>query len=96
MAEQVTEIPADHEAHHGGLVDLGTVADRHQLAVAQHRDPVGQIHDLAQAVADVDDPDPVGAQRADHREQALRLVLGQRGGRLVQAQQPHARAAGRA
>ena len=96
MAEQVTEIPADHEPHHGGLVDLGGVADRHQLAVAQHRDPVGQIHDLAQAVADVDDPDPVGAQRADHREQALRLVLGQRGGRLVQAQQPHARAAGRA
>ena len=90
MAEQVTEIPADHQAHHGGLVDLGSVADRHQLAVAQHGDPVGQIHDLAQAVADVDDADALGAQRADHREQALRLVLGQRRGRLVQAEQPHA------
>ena len=82
--------PADHQAHHRGLVDLGGVAHRHQLAVAQHGDPVGEVHDLAQAMADVDDADAVGAQRADHREQALRLVLGQRRGRLVEAQQPHA------
>ena len=55
MTEQVAQVAADHEPHHRGLVDLGGIAHRHQLAVAQHGDAVGEVDDLAQAMADVDD-----------------------------------------
>ena len=64
VAEQVAQVAADHEAHHAGLVRPGGRLDRHQLAVAQDRHPVGEAADLAQAVADVDDAHALGPERA--------------------------------
>ena len=46
----------------------------------------------AHAVRDVDDRDAIAAQLPHDAEQALRLVLGERGRRLVERQQAYARA----
>ena len=83
--EQVAEVAADHQADDAFLVGVGGRSDIDQLAVAQHRDAVGELDDLVQPVGDVDHRHAIGAQPADNREQALRLVLGQRRGRLVEA-----------
>ena len=45
---------------------------------------------LAQAVADVDDAHALGPERPDDAEEPVRLLLGERGGRLVQAEQADA------
>ncbi|MFO1055584.1 MAG: hypothetical protein U1E53_01305 [Dongiaceae bacterium] len=55
-------------------------------AVAQHGDAVGDAADLAHPVGDVDDADAVRLGLLDQAEQAGRLALGQRGGRLVEDQ----------
>ena len=48
-----------------------------QPSVAQHDDAVGELDDLVQPVRNVDDGGAIGAQAADHLEQAPRLVVGQ-------------------
>ena len=50
---------------------------------AQHRDVVAQGEQLAEAVRDEDDRDPVGGQGAGHAEQRLDLARLQRRGGLV-------------
>ena len=57
--------------------------------VLHHRDAVGEIDDLLQAVRDVDHAHAAVTQRADHAEQPVDLLLGQRYGRLVEDQQLH-------
>ena len=57
-------------------------------AVAHDHDAVADREDLRQAVRDEDDRDAPRLQRAHPVEQALRLVLGQRRGRLVEDEQP--------
>ena len=54
--------------------------------VAQHGDAVGNLVDLLHAVRDVDDADALGLQATDQFEQAKRLLVGERRGRLVQDQ----------
>ena len=62
--------------------------DRGDLAaVAQHRDAVGDLLDLAHAVGDVDDADPGLLQLGDQVEQLRRLGFRQRRRRLVQNEQ---------
>jgi hypothetical protein len=53
-------------------------------AVAQHRDAVCDTADLLHAVADVENRDSGGSQRAEAREQELDLGIGERSGRLVE------------
>jgi hypothetical protein len=54
------------------------------LAVAQHRDPVGDLEDLFHPVRNVDDADAVGLEVLDHVEQHHLLGIGQRGGRFIE------------
>jgi len=58
--EQHVGVDADH-----GLDDLGhrrggAVDGHHDTAVAHHRDAIGDLEDLFEAMRDVDDRDPVG------------------------------------
>ena len=56
------------------------------LAVAHHRDAVGQFVDLVQPVGDVDDGDAVALEFADQVEQLAHVGVLQRLGRLVEKQ----------
>ncbi len=51
--------------------------------VAQHGDAVDDLRHLVETVRDVDDADAGSLQVVDHLEQQSRLLLGERGGRLV-------------
>ncbi len=53
-------------------------------AVLEHGDAVREREDLAQAVRDVEHPDAPLLQAPHEREQQLDLVVGERGGRLVE------------
>ena len=79
---------ADHQRDQpvDGHLGLGRAAD--DMAVAQHGDVVAQAHHVAQDVADVDDADAARPQPADLREQALGLARGERGGGLVEDDDP--------
>ena len=75
--------------HH--LDEFGRAGLRHRPrsdvgAVAQHRDAVGDLEQLVEPMADVDDPDAAAFELADDVEQARDVALGQRGGRLVHDQ----------
>ena len=59
------------------------------LAVAQHRDAIGDRGNLLEPVRDVDHAGAAVAQPRDRGEQLRRLPVGERGGRLVHDQ--HAR-----
>ncbi len=67
-----------------GQVVHAVLAD--ELAVAQHRDAVGDLVDLIEEVADEEDGDAAVAQVADDREQLLDLAAVQARGRLVEDQ----------
>ena len=71
-----------------GSAAVGVGAD--QAAVAQHRDAVGERVHLVQEMGDKHDPEPLGAQAAQPREQFADLALVQARRRLVQDQQPGA------
>ena len=68
------------------VVGLGDVECRHAFAVAQHGDAIADAADLVHAVGDVDDADAARLRLLDHREQALRFAIGERGRRLVEDQ----------
>jgi hypothetical protein len=87
---------ADHGPHQLLLVEIGRVADLHQLPVTQHGDPVGDAEDLSQAVRHVDDGNAPVSQRANEGQQPVHVVLGQRGRRFVERQDPYARLEARA
>ena len=53
-------------------------------AVAQHDDAVGDLRDLGEAVADIDERHALSTQRAHCVEQCIRLSLSECGGRLVE------------
>ena len=76
---------------HGEQVAVRDVLDRGcpaQRTVAQNRDAVGDLADLAEAVGDVDDCRPVGGESAHEAEEELDGVLRQRSRRLVEDQEP--------
>ena len=84
--EAVGHLAVDHQADDlvGGQL-LGGLGG-HPLAVAHDRHVVGDAQYLVHLVGDVDDADALGRQPVHDAEQVLDLVLGQRGGRLVQHQ----------
>ena len=53
------------------------------LSIAQHGDAIGQLENLLQAVADVDDADAALPKTPDHVEEHAHLGRVKRGGRLV-------------
>ena len=79
----VLQVAPDHE--------LDQVVHRHfrdllgvdVTPVLEHRDLVGQLEDLLQAVGDVDDADALGLERAHDLEQLLQILLAQHGRWLV-------------
>jgi hypothetical protein len=56
-----------------------------EASVAQHSDAVGELEDLGHTVRDVADGDALVAQALDEGEEDGGLVLAERGGRLVKA-----------
>ena len=57
LGEEVVDAPPDHHLHEFGGVGLGDLPRSDIGAVAQHRDAVGDLEDLVEPVADVDDAD---------------------------------------
>ncbi len=83
LRKQLVDVAADHHGDEARFRHLGDGLGRDGLAVAQHGHAVGDLEDLVHAVADVDDADPLRAQRAHDVEETAYVGLGQRRGRLV-------------
>jgi len=79
---------AGQQGHHIAGMHLARCHLGDELAVPKYRDPVGQPEHLADVVARQQDR---GALRTDPRDQVFhqgRFLHAQRGGRLVEEQQP--------
>jgi hypothetical protein len=76
----------DHHAHQGLCTQLRPHERAYHRAVPQHADAVRQVVDLAHPVADVDDRDTLGLQRADDGEELLRFARREAGRRLIHDQ----------
>jgi hypothetical protein len=85
---ELLDVAADHLGDHPLRGDLGLLAGADRAAVAEHRDPVGELPDLLHPVADVDQPHPGGPHLVDQREELARLPVRQRGGGFVEHQDP--------
>ena len=79
-------VAADHQLDDLCLGESRRGAGARQVAVAQDRDLVGDLQHLFQLVGDKDDGDAFAPDLEQQLEQIVRLVAGQRGGRLVQDQ----------
>ena len=77
---------AEHHLDDALVIQLRDILLAHKLAVPQHRHRVRDLPDLLEAVGDVDDDHPLIPQGAHHLKEALRLVVGQGAGGLVQHQ----------
>ena len=82
--QRVREIAADHRLHDPRAIEGAGVIGDDMLAVAQHRDPVGEQQGLLDRVRDEDDRDPALLQRAHEVEEVVLLLGGQRRRRLVE------------
>ena len=78
------EIAADHRLDDGFPGEVSGVAGRHQFAVAEHRDPVGDLERLFQRMADEDDRHPLRLEPFDQRKKVPLLLGRQCGRRLVE------------
>ena len=78
------DVAADHVAHQLFPRHLRGLGGDHQLAVAQHRDAVGNLQAFLERVRDVDDGDAAGAQVADQVEEVDDLFRRQARRRLVE------------
>ena len=90
LREELVERAPDHEPDDLRLRELVGRARLDVTAVADDGDDVGELADLLEPVADVEDGDAAVAQAADGGEEAVDLVGRERGGRLVHDQQPRA------
>ena len=86
LGVHVRDFPANHHGDDLVAVGLLGVDAADVLAVAQHRQPVGDLKDLLHAVGDVNDAHALGRESANHPEQLLRLRLGDGRGRFVHDQ----------
>ena len=82
------QVAPDHQARHVDRLELGRRFRRHLLAVAQHRDDVGDGFDLLEAMGNVEDGDALRLELADEVEERGGLDRGQRRGRLVEDRDP--------
>ena len=80
----------DHQRREARAVGARGRAVRHLAPGAQHRDAVGDRQHLVQLVRDEDDREPVRREPAQHAEQAVHLLRGEHGGRLVEHQDARA------
>ena len=86
--EQALQAAPHHALDHGADGGRAVGELRHALPVAQHDDPIGDPPNLLHAVRDVDDADTLGAQLAHLLEQRLGFGAPERGGGLVEDEQP--------
>ena len=89
IGEDLVELAPDDQPHQLVLVELCGRAGRDDARVLHHRRAVGEREHLLESVRDVNYRHAVVAERAEHAQQERDLVLRQRGGRLVQDEQPH-------
>ncbi len=82
------KLGAHHQLGHLGDGYILDEAGFHQLAVAQHRVAVRDLEDLLQFVGDKDKGGTRVPQTADDAKEHLDLCVVQRGGGLIQNQQP--------
>ncbi len=74
----------DHELRELALAGLGRPPAPHHLSAADHGDPVGDLEDLVELVADEDDAGAVFAESAQNREDLVGLLGREHRGRLVE------------
>ena len=86
LGEHLGDLAADHHADDVVAGDIVGGVGADVLAVAKHRELVGDLEQLVHLVGDVDDAFALRAQTADDLEQMRHLGLGQRRGRLVHDQ----------
>src|SRR6476620_8220031 len=72
------------------MVDLAHWPRPDELSVLQHRDPVGDLKDLVEAVRDVDDRYAGSPQRGQALAQKLDLTTGNHRGWLIEHENFHA------
>ena len=77
----------DDQFDEPGVVELADRTGADPLAVAQHRDPIGELEHLVEVVRYVQDRHAARLQAVDHLEQASHVVAWKGGGRLVEDQQ---------
>ena len=82
--KKIADFPAHHVADDLGFARLRRRRGEDGRAVAEDGDAVGEGEDFVQLVGDVDARDALRAQVAEDREEDLHLVLGERGGGLVE------------
>ena len=78
------DVPADHELSQVLLVRRAWDPLADDLAAPDDRDPIGDLEDLVQLVADEDDRMPLRSKPAQDSEDLLRLLGGEDGGGLVE------------
>ena len=83
VPEDGRHLAADHERDERGPVHPGRLPRLDPPAVAQHRDPIGQLENLVETVRDVQRPDAPRAHLANGLEQACHVVRRQRRSWLV-------------
>ena len=84
--EEVRDVAADHVPDRRLRRHVRPRLRRDQPAVAEHGHAVCDLEDLFEAMADEEDRDAAPGELTDLGEQALHLVRGQRGRRLVHDQ----------
>ncbi len=84
LGEHRGEGPAHHHADDVVDARLFRRRDPGDLTIFHHRDPVGDPEHLFEAVRNIDDADPFGAQPGDDAMQALGIAGREDGGRLVE------------
>jgi hypothetical protein len=81
-------VAADHQRREIVLVGLGREALADDLAAPDDRDPVGDLEDLVQLVADEDDRVALGGEPLEDLEDLLRLLRREDRRRLVEDEDP--------
>lgn len=84
----LAEFAAHHQSDDLVLVCLSDLERAPGLSVPEYRRPIAEGEDLPQAVTDEDDGASLIAKPSEQREQEVDLVLRQRGGRLVECDEP--------
>ena len=80
---RLERLPADHRRDDALVGHLVAGQLRDELAVAQDVDPVRELEDLLEPVADVDDAHALTGERLEHRQELEHLGIVHRRGGLV-------------
>ncbi len=86
--EEHADLAAGHQLHQLGLRNVARGNCLDLVPVAQDRNAIGDLLDLAHAVRHVDDADPGCFEFRDEIEKLCRLGVGERRRRFVEDQEP--------